>query len=159
MTALKDAIARAIDNLGDDLEALSRKIHDNPELGYLEVKAAGWLTDFLAGQGFKVERGVGGIETAFRATIETGEGPTIAILCEYDALPQIGHACGHNAIATAGAGAGAAPAAGRARLPKRGIQGIGTPGQGGGGGQGKLDQGGGLRGRAPALVNPSFHRA
>ena len=116
MTALKDAIARAIDNLGDDLEALSRKIHDNPELGYLEVKAAGWLTDFLAGQGFKVERGVGGIETAFRATIETGEGPTIAILCEYDALPQIGHACGHNAIATAGAGAGAGLAAVRDKL-------------------------------------------
>src|SRR2546421_478761 len=98
MTGLKDTIARAIDNLGDDLEVLSRKIHDNPELGYLEVKAAGWLTEFLTGQGFKVERGVGGVETAFRATIETGDGPTIAILCEYDALPQIGHACGHTVM-------------------------------------------------------------
>src|SRR5437870_13135478 len=118
MTGLKDTMARAIDNLGDDLEALSRKIHDNPELGYLEVKAAGWLTEFLASQGMKVERGVGGVETAFRATIETGAGPTIAIMCEYDALPAIGHACGHNAIATAGAGAGAALAAVRDQLPR-----------------------------------------
>ena len=47
---------------------------------------------------------MGGVETAFRATIETGVGPTIAILCEYDALPGIGHACGHNVIATSGAG-------------------------------------------------------
>ncbi len=82
MTALKDAIAAAIDRLGDDLEKLSHRIHDNPELCYQEVKAAGWLGDFLAGQGFKVERGVAGVETAFRATIETGEGPTIAIMCE-----------------------------------------------------------------------------
>ena len=60
MTALKDAIAAAIDRLGDDLEKLSHRIHDNPELCYQEVKAAGWLGDFLAGQGFKVERGVAG---------------------------------------------------------------------------------------------------
>ena len=92
MTALKNAIAAAIDRLGDDLEKLSRKIHDHPDLCYQEVKAAGWLTEFLAAQGFKVERGVAGVETAFRATIETGEGPTIAIMCEYDALPSIGRA-------------------------------------------------------------------
>src|SRR3989475_9274944 len=138
MTTLKDAIARAIDNLGDDLEALSRKIHDNPELCYEEVKAAAWLTDFLAGQGFKVERALAGIETAFRATIETGEGPTVAILCEYDALPAIGHACGHNAIATAGAGAGAGLAAVRDKLPKGRIHVIGTPAEEGGGGKVKL---------------------
>jgi len=56
MTALKSEIAGAIDRLGDDLEKLSRQIHDHPELGYQEVKAAAWLTEFLAGQGFKVER-------------------------------------------------------------------------------------------------------
>ena len=117
MSAVKDFIAAVVDRLGDDLESLSRRIHDNPELGYQEVKAAGWLTEFLETKGFKVERGVGDVETAFRASIETGEGPTIAILCEYDALPAIGHACGHNVIATAGAGAGAALAAVRARLP------------------------------------------
>src|SRR5437763_8292123 len=117
MTALKDAIAAAIDRLGDDLEKLSRRIHDNPELCYQEVKAAGWLTEFLAAQGFKVERGLAGVETAFRATLETGEGPTIAIMCEYDALPSRGHAGGNSAIAPAGARAGAGLGAVRDRLP------------------------------------------
>src|SRR5207244_1170849 len=138
MSHVKDLIDQAVDRLGDDLERLSRTIHDNPELAYQEVKAAGWLTEFLSGQGLTVERGVGGIDTAFRATIETGAGPTIAIMCEYDALPAIGHACGHNAIATAGAGAGAALAAVRASLPKGRIQVIGTPAEEGGGGKVKL---------------------
>src|SRR5438128_11257272 len=142
MTTLKVAIAAAIDRLGDNLETLSRRIHDNPELCFQEVKAAGWLCDFLAGHGFKVERGVAGVDTAFRATIETGDGPTIAILCEYDALPSIGHACGHNAIATAGAGAGAGLAAVRDRLPKGRIHVVGTPAEEGGGGKVKLIQGG-----------------
>src|SRR5260370_1078428 len=115
----KLAIVDAVDRLADELEQLSRRIHDNPELGYEELKACGWLTEFLGRQGFKVEKGVGGVDTAFRATIETGEGATIAILCEYDALPGIGHACGHNVIATAGAGAAAALAAIRAQLPRR----------------------------------------
>ena len=142
MSAVKDQIATAVDRLGDELEALSRRIHDNPELGYQEVKAAGWLTEFLAGQGFKVERGVGGVETAFRATIETGDGPSIAILCEYDALPAIGHACGHNVIATAGVGAGAGLAAVRDKLPKGRIHVIGTPAEEGGGGKVRLIRGG-----------------
>ena len=58
MTPEKRAIAEAVDRLGDELEALSRRIHGNPELGYEEVKACGWLTEFLARQGFKVEKGV-----------------------------------------------------------------------------------------------------
>jgi amidohydrolase len=142
MSAVKDQIAAAVDRLGDELESLSRRIHDNPELGYHEVKACGWLTEFLAGQGFKVERGVAGVDTAFRATIETGDGPTIAILCEYDALPAIGHACGHNVIATAGVGAGAGLAAVRDRLPHGRILVIGTPAEEGGGGKVRLLRGG-----------------
>lgn len=138
MTPVKDLIDQAVDRLGDDLERLSLRIHDHPELAYEEVKAAGWLAEFLGSQGFKVERGVGGVETAFRASFETGAGPTIAIMCEYDALPSIGHACGHNAIATAGAGAGAALAAVRAQLPKGRVQVIGTPAEEGGGGKVKL---------------------
>src|SRR5205809_440920 len=86
MSAVKDLVGPAVDRLAGDLEKLSRQIHDNPELGYQEIKAAAWLTEFLAKQGFKVERGGAGVETAVRGTIETGEGPTIAILCEYDAL-------------------------------------------------------------------------
>ncbi|KRT67913.1 MAG: amidohydrolase [Candidatus Rokubacteria bacterium CSP1-6] len=142
MSALKDAIGRAVDGLADELESLSHRIHANPELGYQEVKAAGWLSDFLAAKGFKVEKGLAGVETAYRATIETGEGPTIAILCEYDALPGLGHACGHNVIATSGAGAGAALAAVRGQLPKGRIQVIGTPAEEGGGGKMKLIEGG-----------------
>jgi amidohydrolase len=138
MATPKDTIAHAVDRLADELETLSRKIHDHPELGYQEVKACGWLTDFLSAQGLKVEKGVGGVETAFRATLETGEGPTIAILCEYDALPGIGHACGHNVIATAGAGAGAALAAARRELPRGRVQVIGTPAEEGGGGKLRL---------------------
>src|SRR5437667_8339034 len=156
MTALKDTIGRAIDRLGDDLEKLSRQIHDNPELGYQEVKAAGWLTDFLAEQGFKVERALAGLETAFRATIDTGEGPTIAILCEYDALPSIGHACGHNAIATAGVGAGAGLAAVRHQLPKGRIHIIGTPAEEGGGGKLKLIQGGVFKNVDAAMMVHGF---
>src|SRR3989304_4051828 len=60
MSALKDAIGRAVDGLADELESLSHRIHANPELGYQEVKAAGWLAEFLAAKGFKVEKGVAG---------------------------------------------------------------------------------------------------
>ena len=104
---IKQKVAAAVDRLADDLEALSHKIHDNPELCFKEEKAHAWLTDFLEKHGARVERGVGGLPTAFRATIEGSRpGPTIAIMAEYDALPSIGHACGHNVIATAGSGAG-----------------------------------------------------
>src|SRR4030095_2450608 len=120
MSDAKDSIVQAVDRLGDELEALSRRIHDHPELGYQEKLAAGWLTEFLGAKGLKVERTVGGVETAFRATIETGAGPTIAIMCEYDALPSIGHACGHHAIATAGARAPPPRTAPRGRRRGRG---------------------------------------
>ncbi len=152
MSAVKDEIGKALDRGADDLERLSHRIHSHPELGFQEVKAAAWLIEFLAGHGFKVERGVGGVETAFRATIETGEGPTIAIMCEYDALPGIGHACGHNVIAAAGAGAGAGLAAVRDRLPKGRIQVIGTPAEEGGGGKVKLIQAGLFKEVAAAMM-------
>jgi hypothetical protein len=84
-------------------------------------RGRGWLTEFLAGKGFKVEGGVAGVDTAFRAPRD-GEGPTIAIMCEYDALPGIGHACGHNVIAASGAGAGAALALAKGVVPRGRIQ-------------------------------------
>jgi len=158
MSAVKDLIGQAVDRLADELEALSRQIHDHPELAYQEVKAVGWLSDFLAKQGFKMERGVAGVATAFRGTIETGQGPTVAILCEYDALPQIGHACGHNVIATAGAGAGAALAAVRDKLPGGRIQVIGTPAEEGGGGKVKLIEGGVFRDVDAAMMIHGFDR-
>ncbi|HXH84362.1 MAG TPA: M20 family metallopeptidase [Candidatus Tectomicrobia bacterium] len=155
---VKDHIAQAVDRLADDLEALSRRIHDHPELGYQEVKAAGWLCEFLEGQGFKVERGVAGIDTAFRATVDRGAGPTIAIMCEYDALPEIGHACGHNAIAAAGAGAGAALAAVREQLPPGRILVIGTPAEEGGAGKVRLLRGGVFAGVEAAMMAHAFDR-
>jgi len=141
MDRLKAQLSQAVDRLGNELEGLSRRIHDHPELGYQEVQACGWLAQFLAAQGFRVERGVAGIDTAFRATIESGPGPTVAIMCEYDALPGLGHACGHNVIAAAGAGAGAALAAAGGGLPPGRIQVIGTPAEEGGGGKVKLIRG------------------
>ncbi|HEX9409666.1 MAG TPA: M20 family peptidase, partial [Methylomirabilota bacterium] len=86
----KTKVAEAVDRLADDLEKISLQIHGNPELCFKEEKAAGWLSAFLEKQGARVERGVGGLPTAFRATIEgidagsgSGRGPTIAIMAEY----------------------------------------------------------------------------
>jgi amidohydrolase len=158
MSTLKDEICQAVDRLGDELDTLSRQIHDHPELGYQETRAAGWLTEFLAAQGFAVERGVAGVDTAFRATMDKGAGPTVAILCEYDALPGIGHACGHNVIATAGVGAGAALAAVRTRLPGGRVQVIGTPAEEGGGGKVKLIRGGVFKDVDCAMMIHGFDR-
>jgi amidohydrolase len=158
MSAIKESLSRAVDRLADELETLSRRIHANPELGYQEVKASSWLGDFLAQKGFNVERGVAGVETAFRAVIQTGEGPVIAILCEYDALPGIGHACGHNIIAASGVGAGAALAAVRGQLPKGSIQVIGTPAEEGGGGKLRLIEGGVFKDVDCAMMVHGFDR-
>ena len=134
LAAAKAKIAGAVERLGDDLEQLSHRIHENPELCYKEEKAHAWLTEFLEKSGARVERGVGGVPTAFRASLPaTAPGPTVAILAEYDALPGIGHACGHNVIAGAAACAGTALLAAFGALPVPGtIQVIGTPAEEGG---------------------------
>jgi amidohydrolase len=141
---LRSRIAEVVDSLADELEALSHKIHANPELAFQEVKAHAWLAEFLEVKGCQVARGVGGLPTAFAATIPgAGPGPTIAILAEYDALPKIGHACGHNVIAAAGAGAGAALRLALQRLPFAGqVRVIGTPAEEGGAGKVKLMEAG-----------------
>ena len=93
--------------LTDELNDVSQELWNNPELAWNEHHAHKYLSDFLEKKGFAVERHYLGLETAFNATI--GEGtPHVAILCEYDALPDIGHACGHNLIAEVGIGAGLA---------------------------------------------------
>jgi amidohydrolase len=140
MAPVKLKVVEAVDRLADELEQLSHRIHDHPELAFQEERAHAWLGELLEKHGATVERGVGGLPTAFRATVAgTGPGPTVAIMAEYDALPGIGHACGHNVIATAGAGAGAAIAAALGRLPFPGrVQVIGTPAEEGGAGKVKL---------------------
>ncbi|MYB85451.1 MAG: M20 family metallopeptidase [Chloroflexi bacterium] len=105
MADAKEAAQAAVDAARDDLTALSRRIHANPELGYEEEQASGWLEEMLDAAGFAVEPGICGLPTAFRAT--KGSGPLHIVVCaEYDALPGIGHACGHNVIAASAAGAG-----------------------------------------------------
>lgn len=151
---VKLRVAAAVDGLADELEDLSHRIHATPELAFAEEQAHAWLTGFLEKHGARVERGVGGLSTAFRATIPgRGRGPTIAIMAEYDALPGIGHACGHNVIATAGAGAGAALAAALSTLPFAGqVQVIGTPAEEGGAGKVKLMDAGVFAGVDAAMM-------
>lgn len=107
LTGAKAAVTAEVEAQREELIRLSLKIHANPELGFEESRASKWLTDYLAARDFSVERGICGLATAFRACYGRGR-PTVALLAEYDALPRLGHACGHNLIATIAAGAGAA---------------------------------------------------
>ena len=110
MAGTKEAARAAVDAARDELTALSRRIHANPELGYEEEQASGWLEETLDAAGFAVEPDICGLPTAFRAT--KGSGPLHIVVCaEYDALPGIGHACGHNIIAATAVGAGIGAAA------------------------------------------------
>lgn len=91
------------------LSQISDYIYNNPELGNEEYKAVEALTTFLKEHDFKVEAPIAGMDTAFKATFDSGKpGMTIGYLCEYDALPKIGHGCGHNMIGVMSAGAGVA---------------------------------------------------
>ena len=131
-----DRVTAAIDELQDELIDISLDIHAHPELNYEEHYSSGVLTEALERHGFDVERGVGGVETAFRATIDggAGKGPTVAFLAEYDALPEIGHGCGHNLIAMSNLGAALGAKAVVEELPGR-IVVLGTPAEEGGGGK------------------------
>ncbi len=133
--ALIDRIDTALERERGALLELSHRIHANPEIRFEEVQASRWLADALEQRGFVLERGLGGLPTAFRASMQgPGEGPTVAILCEYDALPGLGHACGHNLIATMGAGAGFALGPLMAEIGGTLLV-IGTPAEEGGGGK------------------------
>jgi len=105
-TELHQEIAQELDQLKDRLVRVSTTIHKNPELGLKEYKSSELLCSELEKDGFEVERKVAGMDTAFRATLKGKPGgPMVALLAEYDALPEIGHACGHNLIATIALGA------------------------------------------------------
>ncbi len=134
----------AIDRHRDGLIELSLRIHATPELGYQEKQAATWLATFLEGAGFAVQRGYRGLETAYRGDARRkAGGPTVAILSEYDALPDIGHACGHNLIALMGVGAAIGVHAALDDLAG-GVASIGTPAEEGKGGKVALLRGGGF---------------
>ncbi|MCA1030359.1 M20 family metallopeptidase [Bacillus timonensis] len=106
---MKNIIINHIEECKDQYISICEYIGENPELGHEEFKAAKILTDYLKEHDFKVEHGTAGLPTAFKATVDSGtEGPTIGIMAEYDALPELGHACGHNIIGTMAIAAGIA---------------------------------------------------
>jgi len=148
-----DTVVSAIDARASALAQLARRIHANPELRFEEKQASAWLADAVEQAGIAVERGLGGMPTAFRARIGRGEGPRVAILAEYDALPEIGHACGHNLIAGGAIGAFLGLASVAKDLGGEVLL-LGTPGEEGGGGKIKLLDAGAFEGVDAAMM---FH--
>lgn len=104
-----ETIRKIAEEIGPELDELSKNIYDNPELGYEEFKAAAWHTELLEKHGFDVEKNTLDLPTAFVATFDSGKpGLKVAFLSEYDALPSIGHGCGHNILGATSTGAGIA---------------------------------------------------
>ncbi|HEY6496194.1 MAG TPA: M20 family metallopeptidase [Trebonia sp.] len=163
LTPVAEGVRDQVTALADDLVAMSHAIHDQPELRFEEHHASGLLQRFLADEGFAVRSGLAGMPTAFRAERTFGPGgPVIAVFCEFDALPGLGHACGHNIIATAGAGAAAAAARWLATqspdggAPAGTLVVLGSPGEEGGGGKVRLVEAGELAGiDAAIMVHPA----
>lgn len=104
---LKASVIGEIDARYRELGDLSKKLHNNPEIAFEENQASAWLVEYLEQNGFSMEKGICKLPTSFRGRYGTGQ-PVIAFLAEYDALPKIGHACGHNLIATSAVAAGVA---------------------------------------------------
>ena len=107
LTQVKHELEALAEAHREEFEAVSACIFAHPELAYHEKLAQDQLCSLLEKHGFDVQRGAGSLDTAFVAEYKSGKpGMTFAFMCEYDALPEIGHACGHNLIGTSGAGAG-----------------------------------------------------
>lgn len=132
--ALKSRATADLDRMKDELVALSLRIHETPEIAFEEHQSSAMLADFLAENGFEVERGVCELPTAFRATFGSGS-PRIAFVAEYDALPGIGHGCGHNIIGTASTAAGIVVKELLAEAGGGTVQVIGTPAEEAAGGK------------------------
>jgi amidohydrolase len=151
---LKEAARTTVDGAQDDLVALSHRIHDHPELKFEEIESSAWTAGALSDRGLPVDMGICELPTAFSSVI--GNGPLhLAICAEYDALPGIGHACGHNVIASAAVGAALALAP---LVDDLGItlHVIGTPAEEGGGGKVYLLERGAFDGvHAAMMVHPA----
>lgn len=153
-TALHDPIAPVVEDLGDDLLQLSHDVHDHPELAFGEHKAAEAVSRLLADHGVDAEVGAYGLDTALRATTGSGQ-PTVALIAEYDALPEIGHACGHNIICATAVGAFLALHRLRDDLSGS-VELIATPAEEGGGGKELIARAGGFDNIAAALMIHPF---
>ena len=152
--ARRAQIAHAVDAAWSELEAFALDLHAHPELMFEEHRSAAALVSALRQAGFEVETGVGGLETAFVASHRFGPGgPRVALLAEYDALPEMGHACGHNLIATAALGAARALRTALATDAGEVVV-IGCPAEEGGGGKILLLEAGVFDGVDAALM---FH--
>ncbi len=151
----KARLAAAVESSRDEVIGLSHRIHANPEPAFEERQAAGWVAEILRGHGFEVEHPAGSLETAIRATRRGGRGtgPRIGILAEYDALPGLGHGCGHNTMAASGVGAAIALASIAAELPGE-IVFLGTPAEERGSGKVAMIEDGLFEGIDAALL---FH--
>lgn len=152
----KQQMASEVDARASRLLSVSHQIHETPELCFEEHTAHDLLCTVLEEEGLDVERSAYGLDTAFVARAGR-TGPQVAVICEYDALPEIGHACGHNVIAAAGLGAGLAAASLADDLGGR-ISIIGTPAEEGGGGKCFLLERGAFDDiRAAMMVHPANH--
>ena len=152
---IKQQVCADIDSRSADLISISHEIHAHPELNYQEKFAHDRLTQYIADSKIKVDRGAFELETAFDASVRGGSGPTVAVLCEYDALPGIGHACGHNIIAAAGLGAGVALSA-VAEVCGGNLRLMGTPAEEGGGGKIEMARKGAFNNiDAAMMIHPS----
>lgn len=154
-TELRQRVLARIDAERDALVGLSLAVHRDPETAYQEHRASERVASFLSERGFAVTRPYGGLDTAFRAEAAGREGPTIAILAEYDALPDIGHGCGHNLIAMIGTAAAVGVSEVIRDLDGQ-VAAIGTPAEEGGGGKVALVRAGAFADIAAAMmVHPS----
>lgn len=152
---LKKDVCSAVDDHRAELLALSHAIHGEPELALEEFKAAARLTAAVESHDIKVQREAFGLATGYAAEFGKASGPTVAILSEYDALPGIGHACGHNIIATSGYGAAMALAKLNGRLPGR-VRYLGTPAEERFGGKEIMARNGAFDGvDAAMMIHPS----
>ena len=153
---LAETLDRTLDAEAAGLRELALKIHAHPELRFEEHRAAGWISDLLTARGHAVERPLGGLPTALRARAGRA-GPRLAILAEYDALPEIGHACGHNLIAAGAVGAFLALAP-LAEANGFRVDLVGTPAEEGGGGKALLLDAGVFEGVDAAMMFHPFDR-
>jgi amidohydrolase len=151
---LKDRARLGFEAVEAELKSISRWMYENPEIAYKEHESSRRLVDFLAANGFEVEYPAYGLDTAFAARAGKS-GPEVIVCAEYDALPGIGHACGHNIIATAALGAGVAVAPLADELGFR-VTVLGTPAEENVGGKVDLINAGAFKGAAAAMmIHPS----
>jgi amidohydrolase len=154
---LATSIDRGVDDLSGQLGSLQERIHAHPELRFEEHNASQWIAELVQSHGWAVKRGIAGMTTALMARAGTSGGPRVAILAEYDALPEIGHACGHNLIAAGAVGAFLAAASVVSGVGGEVVL-LGTPAEEGGGGKVEMVKAGVFEAFDAAMMFHPFDR-